>query len=515
MSSRRHARSATIGLAVVGLTLASWLPASLPAQTAPQHAPPTVARTVRVDLSQPSGPSASSLEPSKRKAAGSSASGPVGTACAPINFTAMGLTWDQHGHGHVDAHIRVGPSNWDLGASTEVESTPAEGPDLQSPEHHAVRHSTELLWVGSGRCSRFAIDVPNGVDVKNVRAVFLNTSGTAASKPSSGTAHHPAFSPVTKVSPPAPARGLFAAAPAVAMATRPAITRRSQWGANESLRNCGPRYASAVKIAFVHHTAGSNSYTATQSDDIVRSIYWYHTQTNGWCDIGYNFLVDKYGQLFEGRYGGMTRPVIPAATMGFNTGSTSISAIGNFQNVSPPSAMVSAIERFLAWRLDVAHVSPTAGVYMTSSGSTGGKYPAGRRVWFHTISSHRDAGYTACPGNYLYAKVPTIRTVAYSLGLPKIFSPRQSRSGFTPVKESVTWTAKGSSTLTWRLQIVDAKAVVVRSFKLVGTTFTKTWTGTGTDGKPVPAGTYTATISATKDTKAARPASYRLVVRQP
>jgi uncharacterized protein with LGFP repeats len=263
----------------------------------------------------------------------------------------------------------------------------------------------------------------------------------------------------------------------------------------------------------VHHTVNSNSYSSSQSDDIVRGIYHYHTQTRGYCDIAYNFLVDRYGQIFEGRAGGISRPVIPAATMGFNTGSTAVSAIGNFETASPPSAMLSAIERVLAWRLDVAHINPSGSVTLRSTGSTGGKYPAGRMVTFRRISSHRDAGYTACPGRYLYAKVPTIRSVTYSLGLPKIFNPRQSRSSLLPGRESVTWTASGSSTLSWTLRVANSKGQVVQSWTATGSTFSKTWTGTGKDGSPLTAGTYKVKLEATRNGAAARSANFRLTIR--
>ena len=102
---------------------------------------------------------------------------------------------------------------------------------------------------------------------------------------------------------------------------QPTIITRAQWHAPESIRRAPPSYADGVHLAIVHHTAGSNNYSASQSASIVRAIMLYHVQGNGWNDIGYNFLVDKYGQVFEGRYGGITRPVIGAHAMGFNAGS--------------------------------------------------------------------------------------------------------------------------------------------------------------------------------------------------
>ncbi|HEX2089455.1 MAG TPA: N-acetylmuramoyl-L-alanine amidase [Actinomycetota bacterium] len=515
MSSRRRARSVVVGLAVVGLTLVSWLPAPLPGLTHVRPVPPTVAKEVRVDLRSPQEARiAGEAGPTRSPHPSGTNRSRLGSVCAPINFTAMALTWDQRGKGEVHALVRVGPDNTRFGTATEVESAPGEGPDATSREYKGSRQATGLLWVGKGRCSKFTLHPPKGVGLSNVRAVFINTSGTASSnRGTSERSDAPASDQASPRPTSSPAAGLFGPKPAIAMTSRPSIIRRSEWGANERLRNCGASYASSLKVSFVHHTVNSNSYSPSQSDDIVRGIYHYHTQTRGYCDIAYNFLVDRYGQVFEGRAGGMTRPVIPAATMGFNTGSTAVSAIGNFESASPPSAMVSAIERLLAWRLDVAHINPLGSVTLRSTGSTGGKYPAGRMVTFRRISSHRDAGYTACPGRYLYANVPGIRSDTYSMGLPKIFNPRQSRSSFVPVRESVRWTAQGSSTLNWTLRVVNSKSEVVRSLTATASSFSRTWSGTGKDGKPVPAGTYRVRLGATKNGTAARSASFRLTIR--
>src|SRR6185369_1940954 len=131
---------------------------------------------------------------------------------------------------------------------------------------------------------------------------------------------------------------------------------RSGWRADESIRRAPPLYAPAIQLAIVHHTAGANSYTRSQSAAIVRAIEIYHVKGNGWNDIGYNFLVDKYGQIFEGRYGGITRNVVGAHAQGFNTGSTGIALIGNYQSGTPTAVQLAALEKLIAWRLDLAHV---------------------------------------------------------------------------------------------------------------------------------------------------------------
>ncbi len=145
-----------------------------------------------------------------------------------------------------------------------------------------------------------------------------------------------------------------------------------------------PTYASELKMVFVHHTDTATSAPCSDSARIVRGIYAYHVRTNGWNDIGYNFLVDKCGTVFEGRYGGMTKPVIGAQTKGFNTGSAGIAIIGTYSSARPRPAAVAALERLIAWRLDVAHVDPASRVDMVSSGNP--RYRAGRHVVINAVS---------------------------------------------------------------------------------------------------------------------------------
>ena len=146
----------------------------------------------------------------------------------------------------------------------------------------------------------------------------------------------------------------------VSIAGSPLMLSREVWGANEAIRRAPPSYAPSVQFAVVHHTAGTNSYTASQSAAIVRGIEIYHVKGNGWNDIGYNFLVDKYGQVFEGRYGGVDRHVIGAHAEGFNTGSVGVAVLGSYGSSAPPKVARTALANLLAWRLDIAHVDPTS-----------------------------------------------------------------------------------------------------------------------------------------------------------
>ena len=193
---------------------------------------------------------------------------------------------------------------------------------------------------------------------------------------------------------------------AAASPAAPTIVTRQAWGADESLRRSAPSYAT-VKMAFVHHTAGGNDYTKADAPAIVRGIYAYHTQALGWDDVGYNFLIDRFGTIYEGRYGGVTKGVVGAQVLGFNTGSTGISIIGTYISEAPPAAAVTSLEDLLAWKLALGGLDSSGSAKMTC-GSTE-KFKAGATVTLPVIAGHRDANYTECPGNALYALLPTVR----------------------------------------------------------------------------------------------------------
>ncbi|MEU0334281.1 peptidoglycan recognition protein [Streptomyces sp. NPDC006193] len=191
---------------------------------------------------------------------------------------------------------------------------------------------------------------------------------------------------------------------------RPRIVTRRGWGADESLREHGFVYTKKVKAAFVHHTASGNRYTCAQAPSVVRSVYRYHVRSMGWRDIGYNFLVDKCGNIYEGRAGGAAKAVLGAHTLGFNSNSMGIAVIGSFGASKPPAAAVKAVARLTAWKLGLYGVNPRGKTYLTSGG--GNRYPKGKSVRLNTISGHRDGFATECPGKRLYAKLGTARTSA-------------------------------------------------------------------------------------------------------
>ena len=245
------------------------------------------------------------------------------------------------------------------------------------------------------------------------------------------------------------------AARTVSIAASPLIVPRSGWGADEEIVRAKPVIASADRLAVVHHTAGTNSYSRAQAPAIVRGIEVYHVEGNGWNDIGYNFLIDRYGTVYEGRGGGITRNVVGAHSEGFNTGTVGVSLIGNYAAATPPKAQVDALVKLLAWRLDVAHVDPLSTVVYTSGGNA--KFKSGKLVTLRAVSGHRDTGPSECPGSRAYSLLPGIAKRVAVTGLPKLYSPTVAGALGGPVR----FQARLSSPLQWTVTVVDQLKRVV------------------------------------------------------
>ncbi|MBW8820348.1 MAG: N-acetylmuramoyl-L-alanine amidase [Streptomyces sp.] len=194
---------------------------------------------------------------------------------------------------------------------------------------------------------------------------------------------------------------------------RPRIVTRRGWGADESLRERRFVYTKKVKAAFVHHTASGNGYRCTQVPSLIRGIYRYHVKSMGWRDIGYNFLVDKCGNIYEGRAGGVAKAVLGAHTLGFNTNSVGIAVVGSYGSKKPPAAVTNAVARLAAWKLGLYGGNPKGKTYLKSGG--GNRYPKGKKVRLNVISGHRDGFATECPGRQLYRKLGSTRTTAARL----------------------------------------------------------------------------------------------------
>ncbi|MGV0625929.1 N-acetylmuramoyl-L-alanine amidase [Mycolicibacter minnesotensis] len=192
----------------------------------------------------------------------------------------------------------------------------------------------------------------------------------------------------------------------------PAIIPRSHWGAGAYGR-CGRAEDSGpVHAAVVHHTAGSNDYAPEDSAEIIRAIFAYHTRTLGWCDIGYNALVDKYGQVFEGRAGGLTRGIMGSHAGGFNRNTWGVSMIGTFDDAPPPPIQLETVGRLLGWRLGLEGTDPRGIAQLTSAGGSFTPFPRGSALTLPSIIGHRDLDETDCPGAQGYVALDLIRDIA-------------------------------------------------------------------------------------------------------
>ena len=256
----------------------------------------------------------------------------------------------------------------------ELPGSDAHAPDPGAVEADEVRDGTDPLLVAESDAVQVRVATADGTVPDGLRLDLVD----------------PGESPADQ------SAGAPSGSAAVAAPSRPVILSRAQWGADESLREPGPPEYGAVRGAFVHHTVNANTYTAADVPAIIRGIYAYHVKSRGWRDIGYNFLVDRFGRIWEGRFGGVDRPVIGAHTAGYNDVAFAMSAIGTYTAKVPEPELITAYQRLFAWKFAIHGVDPR-----TMVNYHGELWPA--------VAGHRDAKNTECPGDALYARLPTIR----------------------------------------------------------------------------------------------------------
>ena len=302
----------------------------------------------------------------------------------------------------VAGYITMAAATWpeDVEAPDAVEF---QGQDLNTGEWgdwlsaeiltDIAENATDAVWLGPSS----AVNVRafrDGKDISNQLTAHLITTSEAGSDvrlASSGGG-----TGITRILPATVTPGTGA----------PTFITRKEWNAG-SVSASRLSYAKELKAICIHHTGGSNNYTKAQSPQVVRGMFSYHTATLGWADLGYNIVVDKYGQIFEGRSGGLHRNVAGAHARGFNTGSCGISVMGDYMNIPVPSAALNAIATVAAWKL----------------GSTFTQDVYGSKEWTVNISrvkrtgtfslphlfAHRDVNYTDCPGDRYYRQLPELR----------------------------------------------------------------------------------------------------------
>jgi hypothetical protein len=430
--------------------------------------PPRVARA----LAHTSASTSTSTSTSTRRTAAGPAvlTAPTSTS----SFATIGVTWTptvRPTHLLVSVRTLTGGtwSTWEvLGGQSEDVPDTADLPP-------GARVGTAPLYVGPSDGVQVRVDRISGPLPSDLR-VDLIDPGTS---PADGA-----------LQPSLPASSAMAAG------ARPPIITRAQWGADESIRL--PTYDDpTVKAAFIHHTASTTNYTRGEAAAMIRGIYSYAVLSEGYADVPYNFLVDKFGRIYEGRRGSMTSAVHGGATGGFNTDTMSVSALGNFETSAAPTVMVDAIARLLAWRLATFYRDPHGHTELTAADG-GTRYPIGQVVRFDTINGHRDADLTACPGANLYPQLPQIRDlVAKYMGAnlvnPGVTAPA-ARLSSAPRRTAFTVHSRVLKAQQWQLTVTPACGTApVRT--VTGTATRKqpisvTWHGQDDNGATVPPGAY-------------------------
>ncbi|MEU9233031.1 peptidoglycan recognition protein family protein [Streptomyces subrutilus] len=380
-------------------------------------------------------------------------------------FGLLGVSWtdpEADVKGRIEARTRdAATGNW---SKWKVLEQAESGLDGKRP---GLRGATEPVWVGPSdgaevRVGGGAADLPAGMELN------LVDPGAGAAK-----AKKKGFLSLKPVSLALPAADPAPTTPGPeSTAPRPDVVSRVQWGADESLNDEGPVYlpGAKVKAFFVHHTASTAPYECSESAAIVRGLHVYHVKTNGWRDLGYNFLVDKCGNLFEGRQGGVDQPVLGAHTYGWNQESTSIAVLGDYTNGGASAAALEGISKVAAYKLGQydgdmnGTTTLTAGASQTNFFST--SFVQGQQYTFKTLSGHRDGFNTQCPGNQLYPQLDSLRKTgpAAQLKIASVNGAAATPGATLPSGAALTvdWTTSTASGQLSRFEVlVDGESVAV------------------------------------------------------
>jgi hypothetical protein len=318
------------------------------------------------------------------------------------NADLLGLAWRGSPHARVQLRFRAGSGRWSEWISAAATS---HGPDVVSSRARGDVVG-EPVWTGGTLCVQLRSDRTLGDACLHVIDVSGGVGAGAVALAASR-------SPVARLT----AASLPLAAPALqAGPGQPPIIARSSWARGSAPPRVAPEYG-AVRLAVVHHTENPNGYSAAEVPAMLRAIFAFHRYVHGWNDIGYNFVIDAFGRIFEARAGGIDEPVSGAQAGGYNLVSTGVAVLGSFSSRPVSAAARRALTRLLAWKLAL-HGVPSQGrvrVRVNPAGAPYSRYPAGAVVTLPRIAGHRDADSTDCPGDVLYGELAGVRRTVLQL----------------------------------------------------------------------------------------------------
>jgi len=308
-------------------------------------------------------------------------------------FNLVGLRWRGGGEPGVSVRTRRDGGGWSRWTTLYSHTEDAPDPGRGEP---MPQGSSTPTWVGEADFVQYRLSRP----VPGVRLHYVNVKGSATGGDRLRSGLRRAADDAAALLPGTPA--------ARAAEAQPGMVNRSDWGASSCPPRSGPDQGT-VKAAFVHHTVSANDYSRSEAPSVVLGICRYHRNSNGWNDIGYNFLVDKYGTIYEGRAGGVDAPVVGAQAQGYNAQSTGIANLGTHTSVRQSEAGLDAMARLIRWKLPLHGVPTSGSTTLVSAGGATNRFGSGRSVGLRRVAGHRDTNATSCPGDALYAQLPELR----------------------------------------------------------------------------------------------------------
>jgi hypothetical protein len=392
--------------------------------------------------------------------------GRSGVIAAPRTFALAGVEWESPRRARIELRARPRGGSW---SRWGVASTLGHGPDR--PASDAL--IGEALWTGRADL----VELRSSHPLRGVRLHFVDSGAEAAGAALATEAAAPLAQPTLEAGP-----------------GQPHILARSAWARGGSPPAVTPGYGE-VKMAFVHHTDSLNGYGGGQVPSIIRGMYAYHRFVHGWNDIGYNFVVDLYGRIWEARLGGIDQAVVGAQAGGYNLESTGVAVIGTFSGVVPSGAALASMQRLLAWKLAL-HGVPTYGrvtVVVDPADAFYTPFRPGQHVSLPRVAGHRDGCTTDCPGAAFYARLPRlrprIRQLAGTAARIVLSRPAQPGSASAPIA------------LTGLLTDVNGgpragAPVEVQQFRVTRQATSETTLATATTG---PDGSFSAAVSLTEN----------------